>query len=331
MKKIVLGLATFTCLTCLAGPAARAADPPEPASEEAPPPPPPPPRAALAELGVFIVPWGDAYVRSALGASFRYEAPLIRKPGILWDTTTVAVGVRDIYGYVNNSLQPYVEITPIAFFKVQASFGYETFIRAPFDGGVRVLTPLGEQRLAAGQLERNNRDAVDWAGFGGEGVAINNRDNFTAPVFGQGFRPRLAPTLQAKLGPIAVQYNFTVDWSFFYGGGHGRDAIVHDTFAFTLRKMHDVGFTHEGILVFDVPGVKDTIRIGAVARHYRVQGTGLERLETVGLLYYRPGSPWIGDSGTPWFAGQFGTNPVDPMHPWDFNWVLALGLDFRLL
>ena len=109
-----------------------------------------------------------------------------------------------------------------------------------------------------------------------------------------------------------------------------RDAIYHDSFAFTLRKMHDVGFTHEGILVFEVPGVKDTIRIGAVARYYRGVGTGLERLETVGLLYYRPGSPWIGESGTPFFAGQFGTNPIDPMYQWAFNWVLVAGIDFRL-
>lgn len=327
MRKIVLGL---SALTCLAGPAARAAEPaadPQRAEEE---PPAPPPRASKGELGVFVVPWGGAYIRSALGASFRYEAPLIKKPGILWDTTTVAVGVRDIYGYVNNSLQPYVEITPIAFFKVQASFGYEVFIKDPFDGGLRTLTPLGEQRLAAGQVEQGNLEAVDWAGLASDGVAVNNRDNFNAATFGHGFRPRLTPTLQAKVGPVAAQYNFTVDWNFFYGGGYGRDAIYHDTFAFTLRKMHDVGFTHEGILVFEVPGVKDTIRVGAVARYYRGVGTGLERLETVGLLYYRPGSPWIGESGTPFFAGQFGTNPIDPMYPWAFNWVLVAGIDFRL-
>ena len=83
--------------------------------------------------------------------------------------------------------------------------------------------------------------------------------------------------------------------------------------------------------LFDVPGVQDTIRFGAVGKYYRVSGTGLERLETVGLLYYRPGSPWIGQSGTPWFAAQLGTNVIDPLHELDFSWVLVLGLDFRVL
>lgn len=333
MKKILIGLCVLPLLTGAPLSAAMAGEPEReaPASASEPAEPAPPPRAPKGELGFFLVPWGGAYLRSALGASFHYEAPLIKKPGVLWDSTNITVGVRDIYGWVNNALTPYVEITPIAVFKLQVSASYEVLILDPFDGGLRTLTPLGQQRLAAGQMERGNPDALDWVTSMDDGVGQNNRQNFTAPVFAQGFRPRIAPTLQAKLGPVAAQYNFAVDFNFYHGGGYGADTIYHDSLSFTLRKMRDAGFTHEGILVFEVPGIKDTIRIGAIARYYRVVGTGLDRLETVGLLYYKPGSPWVGETGTPWFAGQFGTNPIDPMHQWDFNWVLALGLDFQVI
>lgn len=322
MRKTLSGLCVLSCLAAAAPAAAEEPADAEAAAEgEAA----APPRAPKGELGFVLVPWGMAYTRSALGAYFRYEAPLIRRPGVLWDTTNVAFGVRDTYGYVNNALTPFVEITPIAFFKLQAAASYDMLIPDPANGGLRVLTPLGEERLAAGQVERGDPAAVDWVD------GQDNREVFSAPVFGHGLRARVQPTLQAKLGPVGMQYNFVADWNWYTGGDHGGDAIYHDSFTFTLRKMRDMGMSHELVLVFDVPGVQDTIRFGAVGKYYRASGTGLERLETVGLLYYRPGKPWVGQSGTPWFAGQFGTNVIDPMHELDFSWVLAMGLDFRVL
>jgi len=326
MKKILLGLCALSCLA--GGAVARAAEPADPEPEGADTPaetPAPPPRTPKGELGFLLVPLGTAYTRSAVGASFRYEVPLIDRPGILWNNTNVALGVRETYSYVNNTLAPFVEITPIAFFKLQASASYDMLIPDPFKGGLRVLTPLGEERLAAGQVERGNPDAVDWV----EGK--DNLEVFTAPAFAHGLRARIQPTLQAKLGPVGMQYNFTADWNWYRGGGFGGDAIFHDSFTFTLRKMRDLGMSHELVVVFEVPGIRDTIRIGAVGKHYRPVSTGLERLEAVALLYYRPGRAWVGETGTPWFTGQFGTNLVDPMHQYDFSWILALGIDFRLL
>jgi hypothetical protein len=330
MKKLLFGCCALSFLAVSSAALAvekPPATPQSPAAPETAGAPPGPtdvrPRAPSAELGFVLVAWGMAYTRSALGLNARYEAPLVGRPGVLWNTTNVAFGVRNLYGYVNNTLSAFVEVTPIAFFKLQLSAAYDSLIIHPASGGARVLTPLGEQKLKDGDVKRGDADAIDWVD------GKDNRKNFFAPVSADGLRLRIQPTLQAKAGPLGLQYNFTADFNFYRAANYNGDAIVSDTFTFTLRKLRDFGHVHELVAAAEIPGIRDELRVGAVGKYYHVAGTGLDNLSLNALVFYRPRWSVLGERVSPWVAAQAGTNLIDPMHQYDFSWVLVLGVDLR--
>jgi len=264
-------------------------------------------------------------VRSALGLGARLQTPLVKKPGILWESTNVAVGFRDIFGYVNNNATVYVEVTPIAVFKIAASFSHDYFIVNPFSGGVRTLTPLGVQKLHAGQVGRGDPNKINWVDKEGK----DDTNNFTAPIAGDGFRVRLQPTLQGQLGPVQFQYNFAIDYNHDRAGNYAPDTVFHDTYTFSLRKLHDVGIYHEALVVYQAP-ISSELKAGVVWRDYRIFGTGLERMELYGLVFFRPPRTWWKGRWSPFAALQMGTNLRDPMHAFDFAWVSLVGIDFKV-
>jgi|GEM_PF-4656886 len=279
------------------------------------------------DLSLIWVPWGMHYTRSAWGATLGYKVPLVKKNGVLWDSTNVTVGVRDMYGYVNNTFGPFIEITPIAFFKFRMEAAYDNFIYSPFNGGLRVLTPLGHERLAAGQIERGNAAAIDWSGDDG----VNNVANFQDPINIGGTRLRVMPTLQGKAGPIVFQYNFTADFNFYRAPGASYRAVYHDSFTFTLRKLQDVSQTHELLVAYAVPMASPgELLIGVSGRYNRVFGTGLDQFSLVGVVFGRLPKKLLGQRMSPFAAAQFGTLLVDPMWQYAFSWVTVVGADFNL-
>jgi hypothetical protein len=98
-----------------------------------------------------------------------------------------------------------------------------------------------------------------------------------------------------------------------------------------LRKFVDFGHVHELVAAVEVPGIRDELDVGLIGNYYRVESTGLDSLNLSALVFYRPRWQWLGQRASPWIAGQAGTNLRDPMHRYDFSWVLAIGLDLRLL
>ncbi|HRI63612.1 MAG TPA: hypothetical protein PK156_05225 [Polyangium sp.] len=267
------------------------------------------------------------YTRAAWGASMAYKVPLVKKNGVLWESTNVTVGVRDLYGYVNNTFGPFVEITPIAVFKLRVEAAYDYFIYSPFNGGLRVLTPLGHERLAAGQVERGNTSALDWSADAG----VNDTANFKAPINIGGARLRIMPTLQGKVGSVVFQYNFMADFNSYHAPGATYKSVFHDTFTFTLRKLQDVSQTHELVLGYAMPmRAPGELTIGVSGRYNRVFGTGLDQLSLVGLVFAR--LPWkmIRGKVSPFAAVQAGTLLIDPMWQYAFSWVTVVGADFNL-
>lgn len=267
------------------------------------------------------------YTRSAWGATAAYKVPLVKKNGIFWDSTNVTVGVRDLYGYVNNTLGPFFEITPIAFFKLRVEAAYDYFIYSPFNGGLRVLTPLGHQRLAKGQVARGNTEALDWSGDDG----VNNTANYQNPIDIGGTRWRVMPTLQGKAGPMVFQYNFMADFNFYRAPRASYNAVFHDTFTFTLRKLQDVSQTHELLVAYSAPvAAPGELLIGVSGRYNRVAGTGLDQFSLVGLVFAR--LPWkiLRQKVSPFAAVQAGTLLIDPMWQYAFSWVTVVGADINV-
>lgn len=288
---------------------------------------PPKPRVPTAGLNFVWVPYGMNYVRAAIALGATYKVPLVQRPGILWETTNVTFGVRNQFAFVNNTAGAYVEVTPIAFFKLQVYAGYDILFPGYFNGGFRVLTPLARQRLAEGRIERGNLDALDWSDTN---AAKDNRAIFEQPAFGDGMRLRVLPTLQGKVGPVGIQYNFTADWNFYRTAGRKPDDLFNDTFTMTIKKLHDLGFGHELNVVYTVPGIPDEVLLGVTGRYYHVPSTHLDSLAVAGLFFVRP--RWrLADNRLSFFgAGQVGTNLIDPMYQYAFSWVLAVGADFQL-
>lgn len=290
-------------------------------------PPPPPPRQSQVDLSLVFVPWGMHYTRSAFGATMAYKVPLVKKNGVLWDSTNITIGVRDFYGYVNNTFGPFIEITPIAFFKFRMEAAYDYFIYSPFNGGLRMLTALGHNRLAAGQVERGNTSAVDWSGDDG----VNNTVNFQSPINIGGTRLRVMPTLQGKVGQVLFQYNFMADFNFYHAPGASYKDVFHDTFTFTLRKLQDVSQTHELLLAYSVPvAAPGELLLGVSGRYNRVSGTGLDQFSLVALAFGRLPRKFFRDKVSPFAAVQAGTLLIDPMWQYAFSWVTVLGADITL-
>lgn len=288
---------------------------------------PPAPRVASTDLSLFWVPWGMHYTRAAWGASIAHKVPLVRKNGVFWDSTNITVGVRDLYGYVNNTFGPFVEITPIAFFKFRVEAAYDYFIYAPFNGGLRVLTPLAHDRLAQGQVERGNTSALDWSGDAG----VNNTENFQSPINIGGTRLRVMPTLQGKVGPVVFQYNFMADFNFYRAPRSSYNDVFHDTFTFTLRKLQDVSQTHELVLAYSAPfKLPGELLLGLTARYNRVSGTGLDQLSLVGFAFARLPRKILRGKVSPFAAVQVGTLLIDPMWQYAFSWVTLVGADINL-
>jgi hypothetical protein len=288
---------------------------------------PPAPRERVMNLALVWVPWGMHYTRSAWGATLGYKVPLVKKNGILWDSTNITVGVRDLYGYVNNTFGPFIEVTPVAFFKFRMEAAYDYFIYSPFNGGLRVLTPLGHERLAAGQVERGNTSAIDWSADAG----VNNTGNFQSPLNIGGTRLRIMPTLQGKVGPVSFQYNFTADFNYYHAPGASYNSVYHDSFTFTLRKLHDMSQTHELLLAYSAPvTAPGELLIGVSGKYNRVSGTGLDQLSLVGLIFARLPRKIFREKVSPFAAVQAGTLLIDPMWQHAFSWVTVLGADITL-
>ncbi len=289
--------------------------------------PPPPARQSTVNASLVFVQWGMHYTRSAWGATVDYKVPLVKKNGILWDSTNITIGVRDFYGYVNNTFGPFVEITPIAFFKFRMEAAYDYFIYSPFNGGLRMLTALGHDRLVAGQVERGNKSAIDWSGDDG----VNNTGNFQSPINIGGTRLRVMPTLQGQVGPIVFQYNFMADFNFYHAPGASYNDVYHDSFTFTLRKLHDVSQTHELLLAYSAPIAKPgELLLGVSGRYNRVSGTGLDQLSLMGVVFGRWPRKIFKEKVSPFAAIQAGTLLIDPMWQYAFSWVTVVGADITL-
>ncbi|MDC3986905.1 hypothetical protein [Polyangium jinanense] len=282
------------------------------------------------DLSVFYVPWGMHYTRSAIGATLGYKIPLVQKKGVLWDSTNVTVGVRDVYGFVNNTVGPFIDITPIAFFRLQVQGAFDYFIKEPFNGGMRVMTPLGRERLAAGQIRRGRLTAVDWVNQE-DGEGMDNPAHFRPAINHGGFRLRVLPTLQGKVGPIAFQYNFTGDWNYYTAPGADADDVYHDNFTFTLRKLQDFSHAHEVLVAYTAPVPKPgELMLGLSGRYQRVLGTGLEQLTLHAVAFGRWPKKFLSDRMSPFAIAQLGTNLIDPMWQYAFSWILVVGADFNL-
>jgi hypothetical protein len=288
---------------------------------------PPPARQSSVDLSLVFVPFGMHYTRAGWGATAAYKVPLIKKNGVLWDSTNITIGVRDLYGYVNNTVGPFIEITPIAFFKFRMEAAYDYFIYSPFNGGLRVLTTLGHERLAAGQMERGSTSALDWSGDDG----VNNTANFQSPINIGGTRLRVMPTLQGKVGPVVFQYNFMADFNFYGAPGASYNDVYHDSFTFTLRKLHDLSQTHELLLAYSAPiRAPGELLLGISGRYNRVSGTGLDQLSLMGVVFARLPRNIFRDKVSPFAAVQAGTLLIDPMWQYAFSWVTVIGADITL-
>ncbi|MCG8417120.1 MAG: hypothetical protein MJE77_04150 [Proteobacteria bacterium] len=280
-------------------------------------------RAPSAAANLTWVVWGMNYTRAALGLDVAYRIPLFKKPGILWQTSNITVGFQELYSFTNNSVGGYAEITPIALFKLRVQASYDYLPVEFFDGGVRVLTEVGRDRLDRGRVERGDPDAVDWVD------GIDNRDVFFEPINGQGFRLQIQPTLQGKVGPVALQYNFTADFNVYSAGDYDRGDIYYDPGTFTLRELRDRGYMHELVAVHQAAVGGGGLTVGVTGTYYSVAGTGLDSLSINGLAVYR--LAWKHRSWKPWFATQIGTHLDDPMHQYDIGWMAVTGMNIDLL
>lgn len=274
-------------------------------------------------LGIMIAPYGMNYLNGGAGLQLFYKIPLVKKDEILWNTTNITFGVSDFYCYVNNNISGFIEVTPIAIFKLKAEVGYDYFIREPFDTGIQALTEDGRLALKEGNIKKGSSTAIDWVN------GLDNRRFFKEGTNDGGLKLTISPTLQAKIGPVGLQYTFIADYNNYQADGLGPNDVFHDGTSFTLKQMEDWGLAHElnVVYIFNIP--QNEFGAGLFARYYAVRSTQLHSLGLYLQLFYSPTWASLGQ-WKPWAAARLGTFLVDSMHQYDFSWVMALGTTVRL-
>jgi hypothetical protein len=121
------------------------------------------------------------------------------------------------------------------------------------------------------------------------------------------------------------------DFNLYSAPGASYKSVFHDTFTFTLRKLHDVSQTHELLVAYSVPTkAPGELLLGVSARYNRVFGTGLDQLSLVGVAFARLPRKIIREKVSPFAAVQAGTLLIDPMWQYAFSWVTVVGADINL-
>ncbi|WP_028974360.1 hypothetical protein [Spirochaeta cellobiosiphila] len=268
--------------------------------------------------------YGDNYEMAGVDATFDHTWPLFQKPGILWDKTNIKLGIKETYGFVVNSFNVFAEITPIAFFTIRATGGYDHYFwTSQFKGGLR---PLTDSALTAWNTKYKNESSLtknfDWTD---SDFLYDN----TTHKDGGGWTYEMAPSLQGQMGSIAVQYTFSYkyydyseagkEWMFNYMENKimkSRDSIIYND--------AKVAYT------FTETSLENEILAGLDYHSTIPLSSDMNTHSLYAFLYAEPHQLKRGLQ-QPFFGAQLGTHIIDPAPSIEgsLSWSIFIGTSLK--
>jgi hypothetical protein len=208
----------------------------------------------------FIVSQSIGVSHNPLGAlldtKLFYRMPLIKKEGILWESTKIETGIQNEWTPADNRISAWAAIEPIALFDIVIKGGYY----AMFDNlgyGCFRMNSAGDPYDDAAQKVHKPDDA-------------------------HGYWLSVAPTLKAKLGRVIALNTATINRIVI----NGRSDFL-EVQSYLAHRTADVDIVNESYLLYECT---KAFLAGANYHYAAVAGTGArsQRLGVLGMM--TPGS-----------------------------------------
>jgi hypothetical protein len=244
------------------------------------------------------------YFSQAIGGSYNplgiildsrlyYKAPVVRKAGMLWESTNIQAGMQNEWTPADNVASARFSIEPIAFFDVVCKAGVYNLYNLLGYGCFRLDSP----KVAYGPDAQRNL----------------KRDN------ARGYWISIAPTLKAKVWRLIVLNTATLDWLGINGSGYFLEVR-----SYLPHRTNDFDIINEAYLLAEC---SPWLMAGATYRYAYVTGTALRSQRLCAIAIVKPTYPALKSTYAAVTAGIY---PQDPLFNHTFFVGCLVGADFRL-
>ncbi len=240
----------------------------------------------------------------AMKADLFYRIPLIDKPGVLWKTTKLDVGVQEYFSPSFQRASVFVKVEPIAVFDVVAYAGYDYM----YDGNNDTFGPGFMKFDETDDYDSDDRKDVD-------GIAKG------------GFRLLVVPTFKVAFGPVAALYSFSIEYH-----DYNYDGYYYDYSTFILQKGEDTSFTHDVKLLYKLGPYNNigTFRVGVNFTDMWVKSNEKNSMKMAAMIVYQPKWSFQGERMSPYFVTMMGSHIQDKYYEGKFYFALLMGLSYKL-
>ncbi len=251
-------------------------------------------------LGASVNPLG-----LALKADIYYRLPLVKKPGKLWRSTKIDMGVQE---YLSPSFQrasAFVKIEPIAVFDVVAYAGYD------------YIYDLNNDTFGPGFLTFSSPD---------DPYDTDDRKAMDGDARG-GFRMVVIPTFKIAFGPVAALYSFSIEYH-----DYNFDGYFYDPSTFILHEGEDIVYKHDAKLLYKFGPFNNigTFRVGVNFTNLWVDSTDKNSMKIAGMAVYVPKWSFQGENLQPYFVTMMGSHIQDRYYKGKFYFALLMGVNYKM-
>jgi hypothetical protein len=238
---------------------------------------------------------GVGYNPGGIGLDSRlfYRLPVVRKPGLLWESTNIEAGIQNELSPADNVASARFSVEPIAFFDLVCKAGVYNLYNLLGNGCVRLKSPT---------------DAYD-----------PDAQPNPLPDNARGYWISIAPTLKAKVSRLIVLNTATVNWLGINGTGYfleWRSSLPHRT--------NDLDIMDDAYLLAECT---TWLLAGATYHYAYVTGTKLCSHRLCAIAIIKPTYPPLKSTYAAVIAGFY---PQDPHYNHRFSAGCLIGADFRL-
>ncbi len=242
-----------------------------------------------ASLGLTLNPF-----RGALDTILYHRTPLLNKDGILWKTTKLDWGIRDLFSPATEYIGAFLRIEPIALLEITAEVGY-----------LQMYKLLGYGFLTLPDI------SADYSSDTRLAITATNSYNHGA------LQTSVSPSFRVALGPVTVVH--TITWQYM---DYFTNAIVYDYANVILRRGADSYLAHDTLLLYKA----GDFRFGLAHYWAYVYGTGLSLQRAMAMVAWTPPVEKI----NPYFIFQAGYNIHDPYYNNQLYLALKVGMNLEL-
>ena len=219
--------------------------------------------------------------------------PLVKKPGLLWESTNIAGGVQNEWTPADNVASGRVSMEPVAFFELVCKAGVYDMYNLLGYGCFRLGSP---------------KDA-----YGPDAQRKLTPDN------ARGYWISVAPTLKAKLWRLVALNTVTVNQLGINGTGYFLEVR-----SYLPHRTNDLDVINEAYLLAEC---SPWLLAGATYRFAYVTGTALRSQRLCAIAIVKPTRPALKST---FAAVTVGFYPQDPLFNHRYFVGCMLGADFRL-